>query len=69
METSEIIGLFDKYILIIVKHLVDKQDCCWNTKLCWKVFQVVGPELILNKVEELWWEKAILDLKYKKIVL
>ena len=38
-------GLFDGFVLNIVAHLVDKPSGHWNTRLYWKVSQVVGLEL------------------------
>jgi len=38
-------GLFDEFVLNIVAHLADKLFSHWNTRLCWKVSQAVGPEL------------------------
>ena len=38
-------GLFDRFILSIVAHLADKPSGHWNMRLCWRVSQVVGPEL------------------------
>ena len=32
MEILEMISLFDKYILNIIEHLVDRQDYHWNAK-------------------------------------
>jgi len=62
METSEMNSLFGefvliKFVLIIIEHLVDKPNGHWNEKWCWRVFQVVGPELKLRNYSErkLFW--------------
>ena len=39
------IGLFDGFILNVMAHLADKPSGYWNTRLCWRVSQVVGLEL------------------------
>ena len=38
-------GLFDKFFLSIVEHLVDKPSGYWNIRSYWRVFQAVGQGL------------------------
>ena len=38
-------SLVDGFVLSVVVHLADKPSGHWNTRSCWRVFQVVGPEL------------------------
>ena len=37
--------LTDGVVLNVVAHLADKPSVHWNVRSCWRVFQVVGPEL------------------------
>ena len=43
-------------------HLADKPSSHWNEKWCWKVFQVVEPELKLRSYSE---RKPFWTLKWR----
>ena len=57
-------GLFDGFVLSVVAYLADKPTGHWNVRSCWRVFQVVGPELknySKRKPFGLWSVKWIAD--------
>jgi len=57
-------GLFGGFVLSIVAYLADKPFGHWNARSCWRVSQVVGPELknySERKLFGLWSAKWIAD--------
>ena len=62
METSKMSDLFGEFILNIMEYLADKPNSHWNTKSCWRISQVIEPELKLKNYSE---RKLFLTLKYE----